>query len=52
MLDIKFIKENVEYTKERLKTRNANYDDKIDELIALDAERRALIADTEAKKEE
>ena len=52
MLDIKFIKENVEYTKERLKTRNANYDDKIDELIALDAERRALIADTEAKKAE
>ncbi|MBQ9768995.1 MAG: serine--tRNA ligase, partial [Clostridia bacterium] len=39
-------------TKERLKTRNANYDDKIDELIALDAERRALIADTEAKKAE
>ena len=52
MLDIKFIKENAEYAKERLKTRQKDYSAEIDELIVLDGERRALIADTEAKKAE
>ena len=52
MLDIKFLKENTEYAKERLKLRNHDYSAEIDEAIALDAERRALIADTEAKKAE
>lgn len=52
MLDIKFIKDNTEYVKERLKTRQKSYDAEIDELIALDGERRALIADTETKKAE
>lgn len=52
MLDIKFLKENTEYAKERLKLRNHDYSAEIDEAIALDAERRTLIADTEAKKAE
>ncbi len=52
MLDIKFLKENTEYAKERLKLRNHDYSAEIDEAIALDTERRALIADTEAKKAE
>ncbi len=52
MLDIKFLKENTEYAKERLKLRNHDYSAEIDEAIALDAERRALIADTETKKAE
>ncbi len=52
MLDIKFIKDNTEYVKERLKTRQKSYDAEIDELIGLDVERRSLIADTEAKKAE
>ena len=52
MLDIRFIKENTEYVKERLKTRQKDYSAEIDELIVLDGERRALIADTEAKKAE
>ena len=52
MLDIRFIKENAEYAKERLKTRQKDYSAEIDELIVLDGERRALIADTEAKKAE
>ena len=52
MLDIKFIKENAEYAKERLKTRQKDYSAEIDELIVLDGERRALIADTDAKKAE
>jgi len=52
MLDIKRIKENPEYAKERLATRQKDYSADIDRLIELDAERRALIADTEAKKAE
>ena len=42
MLDIKFIKDNTEYVKERLKTRQKSYDAEIDELIGLDVERRSL----------
>ena len=52
MLDIKRIKENPDYAKERLATRQKSYNDEIDRLLKLDVERRALIADTEAKKAE
>ena len=52
MLDIKRIKENPAYAKERLATRQKNYDAEIDRLLELDVERRALIADTEQKKAE
>ncbi len=50
MLDVKFIKEKPDYVKERLKTRNGDYDAAVDRVLALDEKRRALIADTEAKK--
>ena len=52
MLDIKRIKENPEYAKQRLATRQKDYSAEIDRLLELDARRRALIADTEAKKAE
>ena len=52
MLDIKRIKENPELAKERLATRQKDFSAEIDRLIELDVERRALIADTEAKKAE
>lgn len=52
MLDIKRIKENPEYAKERLATRQKDFSAEIDRLLELDVERRALIADTEAKKAE
>ena len=52
MLDIRLIKENPEYVKARLLTRNKDYSADIDRLLELDVERRALIADTEAKKAE
>ena len=52
MLDIKFIKENPDFVKERLLTRNKDYGSDVDRLIELDGQRRALIADTEAKKAE
>ncbi len=50
MLDIKRIKEDPEKAKKQLATRNGNFDDKIDELIALDGERRELIFETEKLK--
>lgn len=52
MLDIKLIKENPEEFKARLATRQKDYSAEIDRLVALDAERRTLIADTETKKAE
>jgi len=52
MLDIKFIKENPDLVKARLQSRQKSYDAEIDRLLALDVERRALIADTEQKKAE
>ena len=52
MLDIKFIKENPDAAKARLATRQKDYSAEIDRLMELDTERRALIADTEAKKAE
>lgn len=52
MLDIKLIKENPGEVKERLATRQKDYSKEIDRLLELDVARRALIADTEAKKAE
>lgn len=52
MLDIKYIKENPDEVKARLATRQKDYSKEIDRLLELDVERRARIADTEAKKAE
>ncbi len=52
MLDIKQIKENPDFYKERLATRGKDFSEEIDKLLSLDTERRALIADTEAQKAE
>lgn len=52
MLDIKYIKENPDEVKARLATRQKDYSKEIGRLLELDVERRALIADTEAKKAE
>ena len=51
MLDIKVIREKPEWVKERLKVRNKNYDAQIDEIIEIDVERRAIIADTDRLKQ-
>lgn len=48
MLDIKIIKENPNYIKNRLLTRNKDYSKEIDRILEADAERRELIAETEA----
>jgi seryl-tRNA synthetase len=50
VLDIKLIKDNPGFVKERLMTRNKDYGADIDRLLEYDTERRALIADTEAQK--
>lgn len=52
MLDIKFIRENPDFVKNRLQTRNADFNDDIDRLLELDIKRRNLIAETESKKAE
>ncbi len=50
MLDIKKIRENPEDVKARLRTRNANYDNYVDEIIAIDTERRKISTDVDALK--
>ncbi len=50
MLDIKFIKENKDFVKERLLSRGKDYSEEIEKLMTLDEQRRALIADTESEK--
>lgn len=52
MLDIKYIKENPEEVVARLQKKGKDAMEDIDAILALDAERRALIAETEAIKAE
>jgi seryl-tRNA synthetase len=52
MLDIKRIRENTEEVKALLRTRNANYDAQIDEIISLDVSRRTLSSDNDKLKAE
>ena len=46
MLDLKFVRDNVELVKERLADRGA-VPAALDELVRLDAERRAILAEVE-----
>ncbi len=50
MLDIKVIRENPQKVKDAMKTRNADFDSKIDEILAIDVERREIIAKSESMK--
>ncbi len=52
MLDIKVIRENPEKVKEALKTRNADYDCYIDEILEIDEKRRKISTETDALKAE
>ena len=52
MLDIKLIRQNPEFVKERLATRDKAYSKMIDELLAVDDERRNIIAEVETLKAE
>ncbi len=50
MLDIRLMKENPTLVKEKLASRQKDYSAEIDRILTLDEQRRALIADTEAKR--
>lgn len=50
MLDVKFIRENTEKVKTRLAMRGKNYDEEVDQILALDEERRAIIGKVESQK--
>ncbi len=52
MLDIKIIRENPEKVKAALKTRNADYDSYIDDILKIDEERRKISTETDALKAE
>lgn len=52
MLDIKIIRENTDRVKAALKTRNADYDSYIDEILEIDEKRRKLSTETDALKAE
>lgn len=52
MLDIKVIRENPERVKAAMKTRNKNMDALVDEVLAIDAERRVITSRTDALKAE
>lgn len=52
MLDIKIIRENPDRVKAALKTRNADYDSYIDEILEIDEKRRKLSTETDALKAE
>lgn len=52
MLDIKIIRENPEKIKNALKTRNADYDGYIDEILEIDEKRRKISTETDALKAE
>lgn len=50
MLDIKLIREQPEFVRERLATRGAGDEGKIDEILSLDEQRRKLLNEVEALK--
>ena len=52
MLDIKVIRENPDKVKAELKTRNADYDSYIDEILEIDEKRRKISTETDALKAE
>lgn len=52
MLDIRFIRENPDVVKAAMRSRNANMDAEIDEILRLDRVRRDLTAKVEAMKSE
>ena len=52
MLDIKLIRENPDLVKAAMKSRNKDMDALVDEVLAIDVERRELMTITDAMKQE
>lgn len=51
MLDIKRVRQDPELVKKAVRSRNMNLDNKIDELISIDKDRRALTQETDSLKQ-
>ena len=45
MIDIKEIRQNIDQVKKRLKNRNTDFDEKLNELERIDIKRRKLISE-------
>ena len=52
MLDIKFIRENVDKVRERLALRGKSYDEEVAAALALDDRRKEIILEVESQKAE
>ncbi len=52
MIDIKYLREKPEEVKERIKKREMNLDDTVDEILAVDAQKREQMGKVEAMKAE
>ena len=52
MLDIKLIRENPDLVKAAMKSRNKDMDALVDEVLAIDVQRRELMTKTDAMKQE
>jgi len=52
MLDIKYIKDNTQYVKTRLAQRGKPLDEQVDQILALEDERKKLIVESESRKAE
>ena len=50
MLDLKVIRSNPDMVKQAMRNRNKNMDDMIDEILAIDAQRREVTAKADAMK--
>ena len=50
MLDIKLIRQNPELVKQAMRNRGTNMDNKIDEILQIDEERRAITSKAESMK--
>ena len=50
MLDVRLIRENADFVRERLASRHGGDDAKVSEVLALDDERRKLLAEVEQLK--
>ena len=50
MLEMRFVRENIELVKENLKKRNSDYN--VDELLSFDVKRRELLQEVEVLKKE
>ncbi|MFH1077305.1 MAG: serine--tRNA ligase [Pseudomonadota bacterium] len=52
MLDLRFVRDNINFVQERLKKRGAQYENELDQFMSVDTMRRDLLSEVEALKHE